>query len=133
MDLQARVTLHPTLQHRDLEVVEDLTKAMPVPPWPPDTTTTLATVVPRHPGGTLTRPPPVMTSTTEDTPSIPKDPGPTRVLDHRPGRLLLLPVQQEHRLLLYLNLTISTRYGLQLCRHLILILCVCVGFFALLV
>ena len=116
----------------ELEELADLTKATLVPPWPPDTTT-MDTVVPRHPGGTLTRPPPVMTSTTEDTPSIPKDPGPTRVRDHRPGRLLLLPVQQELRLLPYLNLTISTRYGLQLCSHLILILCVCVGFFALLV
>ena len=72
-----------------------------------------------------------MTSTTEDTPSIPKDRGPTLVLDHRAGPLLLLPVQQELHLLLYLNLTTSTRYDLL--NNVLLILCLCVGFFALLV
>ena len=109
MDLQARATLHPTLQPRDLEVVEDLTKAMPVPPWLRDTTTTRDTEDLRHPAGILTLRPPVMTFTTEDIPSIPKDPDPTLVPDLRQGRLLLLPVHQEHRLLLYLNLTTSTR------------------------
>ena len=72
-----------------------------------------------------------MTSTTEDTPSIPKDRGPTLVPDHRAGQLLLLPVQQELHLLLYLNLTTSTRYDLL--NNVLLILCLCVGFFALLV
>ena len=109
MDLQARVTLHPTLQPRDLEVVEDLTKAMPVPPWLRATTTTRDTEDLRRPAGTLTPQPPVMTFTTEDIPSIPKDPDPTLVPDLRQDRLLLLPVHQEHRLLLYLNLTTSTR------------------------
>ena len=109
MDLQARVTLHPTLQPRDLEVLEDLTKAMPVPQWLRDTTTTRDTEDPRHQAGTLIPRPPAMTFTTEDIPSIPKDPDPTLVPDLRQDRLLLLPVHQEHRLLLYLNLTTSTR------------------------
>jgi len=90
-------------------VVEDLTKAMPVPPWLRATTTTRDTEDLRRPAGTLTPQPPVMTFTTEDIPSIPKDPDPTLVPDLRQGRLLLLPVHQEHRLLLYLNLTTSTR------------------------
>jgi hypothetical protein len=90
-------------------VVEDLTKAMPVPPWLRATTTTRDTEDLRRPAGTLTPQPPVMTSTTEDIPSIPKDPDPTLVPDLRQDRLLLLPVHQEHRLLLYLNLTTSTR------------------------
>ena len=109
MDLPARVTLHPTLQPRDLEDQEDLTKAMPVPPWLRATITTRDTEAPRHQAGTLTPRPPVMTFTTEDIPSIPKDPDPTLVPDLRQDRLLLLPVHQEHRLLLYLNLTTSTR------------------------
>ena len=131
---QARAILHlippPSDLVEELEELADLTKATLVPPWPRDTTTTPDTVVPRPQAGTLIPRPPAMTSTTEDTPSIPKDRGPTLVPDHRAGQLLLLPVQQELHLLLYLNLTISTRYGLQ---KVLLILCVCVGFFALLV
>ena len=134
MARQARAILHLIPPPRDpVEVVEaaDLTRATLVPLWPPDTTTTPDTVGPRPPAGTLTPRPPVTTSTTEeDIPSTPRDLGPTLGRDHRAGRLLLLPVHQEHRLLLYLNLTISTRYGLQ---KVLLILCVCVGFFALLV
>ena len=130
---QARAILHliplPSDLVEVLEELADLTKATLVPPWPPDTTTTPDTVAPRPQAGTLTPRPPVTTSTT-DIPSTPRDLGPTLAQDHRAGRLLLLPVHQEHRLLLYLNLTTSTRYGL---RKVLLILCVCVGFFALLV
>ena len=130
---QARAIPHlippPSDLVEELEEPADLTKATLVPPWPRDTTTTPDTVVPLPQGGTLIPRPPVTTSTT-DIPSTPRDLGPTLGRDHRAGRLLLLPVHQEHRLLLYLNLTISTRYGLQ---KVLLILCVCVGFFALLV
>ena len=130
---QARAILHlippPSVLVEELEELAVLTKATLVPPLPRDTTTTPDTVVPRPQGGTLIPRPPVTTSTT-DIPSTPRDLGPTLGRDHRAGRLLLLPVHQEHRLLLYLNLTISTRYGLQ---KVLLILCVCVGFFALLV
>jgi hypothetical protein len=89
--------------------LEDLTKAMRVPPWLRVTTTTRVMEDLRHPAGTLIPRPPVTTFTTEDIPSIPKDPDPTLVPDLRQGRLLLLPVHQEHRLHLYLNLTTSTR------------------------
>ena len=109
---QARAILHlippPSDLVEELEELAVLTKATLVPPWPRDTTTTPDTVVPRPQAGTLIPRPPVTTSTT-DTPSTPRDLGPTLGQDHRAGRLLLLPVHQEHRLLLYLNLTISTR------------------------
>ena len=82
---------------------------MKATPAPQDTTTTRDTEDPRLQAGILTRQPPAMTFTTEDTLPIPKDPDPTLVPDLRQDRLLLLPVHQEHRLLLYLNLTTSTR------------------------
>ena len=74
-----------------------------------DTTTTRDMEDHRLQAGILIRQPPAMTFTTEDTLPIPKGPDPTQVPDLRQDRLLLLPVRQEPRLRLYLNLTISTR------------------------